>query len=76
LTKLPSLPYREVIKALQQDGWQFVRQRGSHIRLRKDLPGKTLKLTVPAHNPIRRSTLKHILSSIEMDVDYFIKLLS
>ena len=33
--RLPSLPYQEIIRALQRDGWTVVRQRGSHIRLQK-----------------------------------------
>lgn len=75
MTKLPSISYKEIIGALQRDGWIVVRQRGSHIRLRKDLQDKTLKLTVPAHNPVRKSTLRHILASIVMDIDDFINLL-
>jgi predicted RNA binding protein YcfA (HicA-like mRNA interferase family) len=53
-----------------------VRQRGSHIRLQKRLEGgETLKLIVPAHKPIKRSTLSHILKSARLTVDEFTKLL-
>ncbi len=61
MTKLPSLEYEKVIKALQRDGWVVVRQKGSHIRLQKRLQEEVLKLTIPAHRPIKRSTLSHIL---------------
>lgn len=32
MSKVPSLNYDVVIKALKHDGWVVVRQRGSHIR--------------------------------------------
>jgi len=34
---------------------------GSHIRLQKRIGDEVLKITVPAHNPVKRSTLAHIL---------------
>jgi predicted RNA binding protein YcfA (HicA-like mRNA interferase family) len=61
MTKIPSLEYEKVIKALQRDGWVVVRQKGSHIRLQKRLQEEVVKLTIPAHLPIKRSTLSHIL---------------
>ena len=61
MTKVPSLGYEKVMKALQRDGWVVVRQKGSHIRLQKRLQEEVLKLTIPAHRPIKKSTLSHIL---------------
>ncbi len=61
--------------ALQRDGWVVVRQRGSHIRLQKHLPAETLKLIVPAHRPVKRSTLAHILKQARLTVDEFVALL-
>ncbi|MBF0551549.1 MAG: type II toxin-antitoxin system HicA family toxin [Deltaproteobacteria bacterium] len=72
MTKVPSLNYGQVINALHRDGWVVVRQRGSHIRLHKHSADKTLKLTVPAHSPIKRSTLAHILKQANLSSDYFI----
>jgi len=47
---VPSLP-----------GFIVIRQRGSHIRLHKRMGEKVVKITVPAHIPIKRSTLAHII---------------
>lgn len=69
MTKVPSLNYGKLIKALQRDGWVVVRQKGSHIRLHKRTPVEMLKLTVPAHRPIKRSTLSHILKHARMSVE-------
>ncbi len=75
MTKVPSLPYLDIVKALQRDGWTIVRQRGSHIRLQKRLGDELLKLTVPAHRPVKRSTLSHILKHARIEVEDFNKLL-
>lgn len=75
MSKPPSLPYDRIISALQRAGWHVVRQRGSHIRLQKNTPDKTLKITVPAHRPVRRSTLSHIIKQSGLSVEDFLKLL-
>ena len=50
----------------------MVRQRGSHIRLEKQLPDKLIKITIPAHRPVKRSTLSRILKQAEADLDDFL----
>jgi predicted RNA binding protein YcfA (HicA-like mRNA interferase family) len=75
VTKIPSLPYDRIIRALQRDGWTVVRQRGSHIRLQKRVSDEVLKITIPAHRPVKRSTLAHILKQARLSVDDFLKLL-
>ena len=75
MTKVPSLPYLDIVKALQRDGWTIVRQRGSHIRLQKRLGDEVLKLTVFAHRPVKRSTLSHILKYARLEVEDFNMLL-
>ncbi len=75
MSRVPSLPYPQIVRALQRDGWVVVRQRGSHIRLQKRLRDETLKLTVPAHKPIKRSTLAHVLKQARLDLDDFLALL-
>lgn len=75
MSKVPSLPYTKIVKALQRDGWTVVRQRGSHIRLQKHISHETLKLTVPTHRPVKRSTLAHILKQARLKVNDFLDLL-
>jgi predicted RNA binding protein YcfA (HicA-like mRNA interferase family) len=74
MMKVPHLPYERVVKALQRAGWVVVRQRGSHIRLQKHTPDETLKIIVPAHRPIKRSTLSHILKQAKISMDEFAEL--
>lgn len=75
MNKVPALNYDRIVMALQRDGWVVVRQRGSHIRLQKRLPDKTLKLTVPMHKLVKRSTLSHILKQANMTVEELNRLL-
>ena len=75
MSKVPVTNYNKVISALKRDGWVVVRQRGSHIRLQKHLNEEVLKITVPAHSPIKRSTLSHILKQARIQLDKFIDLL-
>ena len=66
---IPSLNYDKVVKALQRAGFIVVRQKGSHIRMQKRLEGETIKITVPAHKPNKRSTLSRILKSANLSLE-------
>ena len=74
MSKVPCLAYDKIVRAFQRDGWIVVRQKGSHIRLQKHTATETLKLTVPAHRPVKRTTLAHILKQANLSVDDFIRL--
>lgn len=75
MTKVPELSYDRIIRALQRDGWVVVRQKGSHIRLQKHTPAETLKIIVPAHRPVKRSTLAHILKQAKVTPERFAELI-
>lgn len=75
MSKVPSLPYTQIIAALKRDEWLVVRQRGSHIRLEKQVDNEVLKLTVPAHRPVKRSTLARILKQARIELEQFLDLL-
>ncbi|MEI7990196.1 MAG: type II toxin-antitoxin system HicA family toxin [Chloroflexota bacterium] len=74
MTRVPNLSYTQIIKALQRDGWIVVRQRGSHIRMQKHTDIEVLKITIPAHKPVKRSTLAHILKQARLDIETFLDL--
>lgn len=62
--KLPrNLTGAQLIKALQQLGYQAMRQTGSHVRLTCSLP-KEHHLTIPLHDPLRIGTLAAILADV------------
>ena len=75
MKSIPSLSYKRIVKALQRDGWTIVLQRGSHIRLQKHNKDEVLKIIIPAHRPVKRTTLSHILKQARIDPKRFNELL-
>lgn len=72
----PSLPVisgGEAAKALGKAGFRFVRQKGSHLILRRDDP--FAQVTVPKHKVLDRGTLRSIIRQSGLSIDEFIKLL-
>lgn len=70
--KLPSLSWREIIKALKKIGYLPVGQSGSHIIL-KNVEGK--RITVPRHDPVGKGLLLEILSEANITKEEFLYLL-
>ena len=75
MTEIPSLSYRKVITALQRAGFIVVRQRGSHVRLQKTTKERAIKLTVPAHTPVKKTTLARIIKDANLSIEEFKDLL-
>jgi predicted RNA binding protein YcfA (HicA-like mRNA interferase family) len=74
MAKLPTdLSGREVRAALEQIGFVFRRQKGSHMILRRDNP--YARAVVPDHKNIRIGTLRHILNEAGLTVEEFVQLL-
>ncbi|MCX9075697.1 MAG: type II toxin-antitoxin system HicA family toxin [Candidatus Methanoperedens sp.] len=73
--KLPVISGKETLKALERAGFVVVRQRGSHIRIKKVTSEKVIKITIPLHETLDRGTLKSILRNAELTVEEFVDLL-
>ncbi len=71
MPKLPVISAAEAIKAFERLGFTIVRQRGSHIVLRKDSSG----CVVPNHRQLKVGTLSGILKQAGVSPDEFIKAL-
>jgi predicted RNA binding protein YcfA (HicA-like mRNA interferase family) len=71
MAKLPVLSGKELIKALERDGFQIVRQKGSHISLSKG----TFRTVVPLHNDLSKGTLLGILKQCGLTKEKLIELL-
>jgi len=69
----PVVSGKRLIKALEEDGWEVVRQRGSHVRLKKH--GRRIALVVPLHKEIKRGTLGGILRDADLSTDDLRRLL-
>ncbi len=71
--KLPSIGYENVISMLRREGWVIVRKKGNQLRLHKRTYTEVLKLTIPTHRPIKKSTLHHILKNARFSMQNFDK---
>jgi predicted RNA binding protein YcfA (HicA-like mRNA interferase family) len=59
--------------ALERAGFVFVRQRGSHMILRRATP--RVWVVVPNHRTVKPGTLRGIVADAGLTVDEFIALL-
>jgi len=73
--KLPILPAKKIIKVLEKDGFNVVRQKGSHISLYKKSDDKTYLVVVPDKKEVKRGTLVGILKQAGMSRGRFFELL-
>jgi predicted RNA binding protein YcfA (HicA-like mRNA interferase family) len=63
----PVVSGAELVRALERDGWTVVRQRGSHVRLKK--ANRRNALVVPLHRELRKGTLAGILRDAGLSAD-------
>lgn len=66
MPRLPQISGRDLVKLLHSLGYITVRQRGSHIRLRKIAEIGEHNITVPDHKVIAKGTLNDILTRVSL----------
>lgn len=66
MSKLPVVSGDELIRFLTRIGYEIVRQKGSHVRLKKMTDVGEHKITVPKHPEIAKGTLNDILSKVAL----------
>ncbi len=72
--KLPVISGLDVIKRLKRAGFIATRQKGSHVRLEKFDGEKTIKITVPLHDEMKKGTLNRIIKEAGLTHEEFDKL--
>lgn len=70
-SKYPVLTPKEIIQGLEQFGFYFVTQKGSHMKYSN---GKNVVI-IPNHSEVAKGTLRSILSMANIDLDDFLKTL-
>lgn len=83
MSKLPKLSGKEIVKILvEKFGFEVVRQKGSHVVLRKFKNGEKIVTIVPMHREVKTGTLLGILKPVKTNLtqnlecsSYFILLL-
>ena len=75
MSGLPVISGRDAVAALRRCGYEAVRQKGSHIRLRHPAGGIHAPVTVPDHKELKSGTLRAIIRDAGLSVDEFLGLL-
>lgn len=71
MPKLPRVSGADAVRALQRLGFEQVRQRGSHVIMRRGAKG----CVVPLHSELKVGTLAGVLRQAEVSAEEFIEAL-
>jgi predicted RNA binding protein YcfA (HicA-like mRNA interferase family) len=67
MPKLPQVSGSQVVKVLRSLGYAVVRQRGSHISMRKVTALGVHAITVPEHRVVAKGTLNDIINKVSLN---------
>jgi len=70
--KLPILSSKDVCKFLEKEGFETVRQKGSH-KFYRHSDGRTTVVPIHSNKPVSRGLLRGILKEIKMDREEFFR---
>ncbi|HZQ07898.1 MAG TPA: type II toxin-antitoxin system HicA family toxin [Anaerolineae bacterium] len=68
MKRLPVVSGRTLVQVLERRGFIFVRQRGSHLMMRRIEPPH-ITVPIPDHKELRPGTLRGILRDIGITVE-------
>jgi predicted RNA binding protein YcfA (HicA-like mRNA interferase family) len=75
MAKLPAISGKQLLSALKKAGFEEVRQKGSHVALRKITPEKTYRTIIPLHRELAKGTLRDILRQSGVTKEELVELL-
>lgn len=73
MSKLRRVSGKEAIAALERLGFVQIRQRGSHVVMKKQGPRGDVGCVVPMHKELAIGTLFNILKLAQVTVDEFVE---
>ncbi|MFZ5878783.1 MAG: type II toxin-antitoxin system HicA family toxin [Chloroflexota bacterium] len=73
MPNLPHLSGKEIIRVLERLGFVQVRQRGSHVVMKKSTSEGSVGCVVPLHGEVAIGTLHSILKQAKISPDEFVK---
>ena len=73
MPRLQRVSGEQAIRALERLGFERVRQRGSHVVLRKQTPEGTIGCVVPLHRELAIGTLHGILKQAHVTPQAFME---
>ena len=75
MPKLKRVSGQEAIRSLQRLGFERVRQRGSHVVLKKETTEGEIACVVPLHDELAIGTLHGILKQAKITPEEFMEML-
>ena len=72
MPKLRRVSGAQAIRVLERLGFVQVRQRGSHVVLRRETPEGSVGCVVPLHDELAIGTLRGILRQARVSIDDFL----
>jgi len=75
MPKLPRTSGRKAIRAFERLGFEQVRQRGSHVVMKKETAEGVQGCVVPLHRDLALGTLRGILRQASVSVEEFVDVL-
>lgn len=75
MAKLKRISGKNAVKALVKMGFKELRQKGSHVILKKITPEGAVGTVVPMHKELAVGTLRGVLKQARVEPDEFMKFL-
>lgn len=72
MNKLPRVSGKKTIVALERLGFTRVRQRGSHVVLKRQTEAGAVGCVVPLHRTLAIGTLSGVLKQAKVSVEEFV----
>lgn len=72
MPRLPRVSGAEAIRALERLGFIQIRQRGSHVVLKRDALDRVVGCVVPLHSELAIGTLRGILKQAGVRAEEFV----
>jgi len=73
MPKLKRISGEDAIRRLEKHGFQRIRQRGSHVVLKKQTSEGEIGCVVPLHKELAVGTLRGILRQAKLSTEEFVK---
>lgn len=73
MTQLANISGKQAIRCFCKIGYEIVRQRGSHVRLRHPQSLSKRPLTVPLHKELKIGLLHQLIKDAGLTVEEFLK---
>lgn len=66
MPKLPQVSGLQLVRLLQSLGYEVIRQKGSHVRLKKVTVSGEHAISVPVHKVMAKGTLSDIIGKVSL----------